>query len=121
MISSTNESKLYSKFKGINPPKFLFAVVFIEVKVCPLLSLNLFNNNKDIDISKIECDKYKNKLILINCYNKNYIYNQHNEILINYCEYCKIDLFLLCKNEYKYHILIPYKGNLIDIKNIRKK
>ena len=53
--------------------------------------------------------------------NKNYICHKHNEIYIEYCEDCKIDIYLLCASEHKNHKIILYQDKLIDIKNLRNK
>jgi len=58
---------------------------------------------------------------IINYDNKNYVCNKHNEIFIDYCQDCNIDICLLCSDEHKEHKIISYKDKLINIKNLRNK
>ena len=58
---------------------------------------------------------------IINYDNKNYICNKHNEIFVQYCQACNIDLCLSCSNEHENHQIILYQDEIIDIKKLRKK
>ena len=46
---------------------------------------------------------------------------KHNEILIAYCKYCKLDLCLSCINSHKNHKIIRYEDKMIEIEELRKK
>ena len=116
------------------------------------INLNEYENNQNIDISKIKCDicKNRNKSNTFNnefyiCYecnmnlcplcksihdnthsiinydNKDYICNKHNDVLIQYCTNCNIDMCLSCFNEHKNHKIILYQEKLIDEKILRNK
>ena len=90
-----------------------------------------YENIQGIDISKIKCNKcennksntYNNEFYrcikckvnicplckskhdknhnIINYENKNYICENHNEILIKYCNDCKKNICISCSNEHK--------------------
>ena len=58
---------------------------------------------------------------IINYDNKNYICNKHNEIFVQYCQTCNIDLCLSCSNEHEHHQIILYQDEIIGIKKLKKK
>ena len=49
------------------------------------------------------------------------ICDKHNDVLVQYCTNCNIDMCLSCSNEHKNHKIILYQDKLIDIKNLRNK
>jgi len=58
---------------------------------------------------------------IINYDNKNYICNKHNEIFVQYCQACNIDLCLSCSKEHEHHPIILYQDEIIDVKKLREK
>ena len=58
---------------------------------------------------------------IINYDNKNYLCYKHNEVFIEYCEDCNIDICLSCSNEHKNHRIVLYQDKLIDIEKLRNK
>ena len=114
------------------------------------LKLDEFIDTQNIDISKIICDKckernraetYNNEFYkccecnmnlcslcksvhehsIINYDNKDYICNKHEQSFLKYCENCKINLCLSCIEEHKNHKMVGYEEKIINIKKIRKR
>ena len=109
-----------------------------------------YENIQGIDISKIKCNKcennksntYNNEFYrcikckinicpickskhdknhnIINYENKNYICENHNEVLMKYCNDCKKNICISCSNEHKSHKTIYYDNILPDIEKIRE-
>ena len=63
-----------------------------KIKLCPLCKSN----------------HEKEKHIIINYEDKNYICEKHNEQYIKYCRQCQKNICMLCKNEHKRHDQIEY-------------
>ena len=110
-----------------------------------------YENIQGIDISKIKCNKcennksntYNNEFYrcikckinicplckskhdknhdIINYENKNYICENHNEVLMKYCNDCKKNICISCSNEHKYHKTIYYDNIIPDIEKKKKK
>ena len=67
---------------------------FCKINLCPLCK-SKHNNKNNIN------NNNNNNHNIINYNDKNYICEMHNMNFIKYCEYCKLDICMLCFEEHK--------------------
>ena len=72
-------------------------------------------NTCNINICPLCKTKHDKSHKIINYDNKNYICQKHNDSFIIYCTSCKEDLWIICDDEHKGHIISDF-GKLL-IKN----